>query len=525
MDLPVVVDSDDDEIVSHELEQMRSILEEAILETRSTPLENLPRLPRIPLSKRNRAVVRALNPMLVTYLEASRDLCETDSILFGAAVAVCRIIGAKLPMAGRATTQSSAIPAWRKRIEDRIAKARALIGRLTSFRSGNNRSRIVRTVRMAFAGTNISLSQPDITQKLTERIDDLKQKIAAWGKRIRRFTERSRRFNQNRLFQSDQKRLYKSLERPKVCGAGQGPDQADIIAFWRGLWSEPVNHSEGPWVEVVASQGASVTPMNPITITPEDVAEAVRRAPNWKSPGLDGLHHYWLKGFIVCHAVLARQFQEALDQKSLPSLFTTGITHLVPKDQDTTDPSKYRPITYLEEYAKIAGTQEKYNWIETTIKVQLQHINKIKPDPRNVLSTSTIKLLEQRNQLINTKDINDRRKHIAKISKDINESIRKDSKRRRMEIIEKHVIKTGGVKKANKELTNSKDWIAKIKNLSGEYSHHRKNILQIATSYYRKIYEHNIAQDEDDLEETSNVPNILMSETKAQGYTRFGIKT
>ncbi|CAG4951320.1 unnamed protein product [Parnassius apollo] len=45
MDLPVVVDSNDDEIVSHELEQMRSILEEAILETRSTPLENRPRLP------------------------------------------------------------------------------------------------------------------------------------------------------------------------------------------------------------------------------------------------------------------------------------------------------------------------------------------------------------------------------------------------------------------------------------------------------------------------------------------------
>ncbi|CAG5005896.1 unnamed protein product [Parnassius apollo] len=52
MDLPVVVDSKDDEIVSHELEQMRSILNEAILETRSTPLENRPRLPR-DLSKRN----------------------------------------------------------------------------------------------------------------------------------------------------------------------------------------------------------------------------------------------------------------------------------------------------------------------------------------------------------------------------------------------------------------------------------------------------------------------------------------
>ncbi|CAG5059701.1 unnamed protein product [Parnassius apollo] len=209
---PVVADSNDDGTVTQELEkeQMRSTLEEAIVETRSMPLENRPRLPRIALSKRNQAVVKALNPMLVTYLEASRDLCETNSILFGA-LAVCRIISAKLSTAGRATGQSSAIPAWRRRIEERIANAKALIGRLICFRSGNNRPRIVHTVRTAFAGTNVSLSQSDITQKLTERIDDLKQRFAAWGKWIRRYTERSTRFNRNRLFQINQKRLYGSF--------------------------------------------------------------------------------------------------------------------------------------------------------------------------------------------------------------------------------------------------------------------------------------------------------------------------
>ncbi|CAG5039369.1 unnamed protein product [Parnassius apollo] len=100
MDLPVLVDSDDDEMVSHELEQMRSILEEAILETLSMPFKNPLRLPRILLSKRNRAIVRALNPTLVTYLEASLDFYATDSILF-AALAICRIIGAKHTMTGR----------------------------------------------------------------------------------------------------------------------------------------------------------------------------------------------------------------------------------------------------------------------------------------------------------------------------------------------------------------------------------------------------------------------------------------
>ncbi|CAG4959263.1 unnamed protein product [Parnassius apollo] len=72
---PVLVDSNDDGTVAKELEleQMRSTLDEAILETCSTPLENRPRPPRIALSKRNQAIVRALNPMLVTNLEASRD--------------------------------------------------------------------------------------------------------------------------------------------------------------------------------------------------------------------------------------------------------------------------------------------------------------------------------------------------------------------------------------------------------------------------------------------------------------------
>ncbi|CAG4964969.1 unnamed protein product, partial [Parnassius apollo] len=225
---PVVADSNDDGTFAQELEieQMRSTLEEAIMKTRSTSLENRPRLSRISLSKRNRAVVRALNPMLVIYLEASRDLCDTDSILFDVALPVCRIIGAKV---SKATGQSSAIPAWRRRIEERITKARALIGGVICFRSGNNRPRIVRTVRMAFAGTNVSLSQPDIMQKLTERIDDLKQRIAARGKRIRRYTERSTRFNQNRLFQSDQKRLYESLERPVASGTGPTSNQADTV--------------------------------------------------------------------------------------------------------------------------------------------------------------------------------------------------------------------------------------------------------------------------------------------------------
>nr|XP_034831559.1 uncharacterized protein LOC117988518 [Maniola hyperantus] len=242
-DLPV--EEDTEGTVSLDIERMRGILEEAISEIRSAPLENRPRLSRLTLNVATRDVIEAINKMLPQHLESSTGLGDTASILFGAALAVHRFIGAKTPGPERAAAaRRSAEPAWKKRIERRITLARVLIGRLQSF-------------------------------------------------------------------------------------------------------SREVEHEEGPWIAAVEEACASIEPMNPVAISAEDVAGAVRRAPNWKSPGPDGLHHYWLKGFSVCHATLARQFQEALEQRALPSLFTTGITHLAPKSTDTTDPAKYRPITCL----------------------------------------------------------------------------------------------------------------------------------------------------------------------------------
>ncbi|CAH2084520.1 unnamed protein product [Euphydryas editha] len=305
------------------------------------------RLSRLPLNAATRVAIETANKLLPPYLDGSLGLDDTGSILFGAALAVHRFIGAKTREPGRTINKNSDVPAWKKRIERRISLARALIGRLQSFRSGNTRPRIVRSVRIAFNGLGVRLDQPDIAEKLTERIDGLKQRIAAWGRRIRRYSERVERFRQNRLFVSDQKRFYRKLENPTPCFTSPKPNTADLVAFWRNIWSREVEHEEGPWIAAIQEACAGIEPMNPIAISSENVADAVRRAPNWKSPGADGLHHYWLKGFSVCHATLARQYQEAIERRTLPNLFTTGITHLAPKSTNTADPTNYRPITCL----------------------------------------------------------------------------------------------------------------------------------------------------------------------------------
>ncbi|XP_059045798.1 uncharacterized protein LOC131841493 [Achroia grisella] len=296
-------EADADGTTSQDIEHMRSILEEAILEIRRTPLEERPKLPRIHPNVATRDAIEAANGLLPQYLEGSGDLGETSSILFGAALAVCRYTGAKMPRAGRNIQRDNAKPAWKRRIERRITQARVLIGRLLCFREGNTRPRIMRSVKKAFAGTGVRLFQPDFGQKLTERIDDLKQKVAAWGKRLRRYSERVERYQQNRLFTSDQRKFYRNLERPKLQPTGQRPETANFVAFWRQLWSEPVEHEEGAWMHGVEEACARITPMNVITITEEDVVAAICRAPNWKSPGIDGLQHYWLKAFSASHTL------------------------------------------------------------------------------------------------------------------------------------------------------------------------------------------------------------------------------
>ncbi|CAH2102281.1 unnamed protein product [Euphydryas editha] len=164
---------------------MRGILQEAISEIRSTPLEQRPRLSRLPVNAATRSAIEAANRLLPPYLVAAYCLGLDDkgSILFGAALAVHRLMGAKTQEPGRTTNNSIDVPAWKKRIECRIGLTRALIGGLQTIRSGNTRPRIVRSVRIAFNGLGVRLDQPDIAEKLTERARHLLAKYMVTGGR------------------------------------------------------------------------------------------------------------------------------------------------------------------------------------------------------------------------------------------------------------------------------------------------------------------------------------------------------
>lgn len=90
------------------------------------------------------------------------------------------------------------------------------------------------------------------------------------------------------------------------------------------------------------------------TISEQIFAGTVKRLSNWKHPGPDKLHNYWIKKFASLHPFLMRFMNEFIDHPEYaPSSFTQGITFLKPKVKNTIDPSQFRPITCLNGVYKV----------------------------------------------------------------------------------------------------------------------------------------------------------------------------
>ena len=54
----------------------------------------------------------------------------------------------------------------------------------------------------------------------------------------------------------------------------------------------------------------SVSPQEGFQITLDKVVKQLWRVKNWKVPGHDAIHGYWLKSFTSIHSRLAGQLQE-----------------------------------------------------------------------------------------------------------------------------------------------------------------------------------------------------------------------
>lgn len=144
-------------------------------------------------------------------------------------------------------------------------------------------------------------------------------------------------------------------------------------------------------------------------------------------------------------------------------------------------------VDKTSECNKIENIQEKYDLLEKTIQeisIKL-YTSKNKKDKIGVEARH---LIETRKTLLENKKQN--RREISYVSKEINEKIRIHRKQIRNRTIQYHIEKTGGIKKALKELKENTSWIPGIKKKStGKIENKRPEITEIATEFYSKLYD------------------------------------
>ncbi|XP_045450274.1 uncharacterized protein LOC123659044 [Melitaea cinxia] len=133
------------------------------------------------------------------------------------------------------------------------------------------------------------------------------------------------------------------------------------------------------------------------------------------------------------------------------------------------------------------STQEKYNRFLKQLKTETKKVNMIS---KTAISFKSKQLLQERKELIQQgKSTTIHRQKIAEISKKISEQLRKERKAKRLATFRKYLEKTGGIKKAIKEMNYKKDWIPNMKNKNNVKTSKRPEILGIATEYYKNLYQ------------------------------------
>ena len=290
----------------------------------------------------------------------TNNITETNALIYAGAKLVTELMGKKTEINNG--TQRRTIPPAKRRVMQQIDEMRKHLSWIEEIVKGKLKNKNSKeTLEKKY----------NLTEKGTAAVrEDLKQRIKAKSATIERFEARTKAYKQNRLFNTNQKRLYEEL-REGTPDESAIPEVEPTKRYWENIWSNPVIHRrKADWIQEVKNQERGRVKQQEINITTRKVKDQLRKVPNWKAPGPDSVQGYWLKNFRSLHERIAQQLQGCVIQKNVPEWMTTGKTALIQKDQEKgNEPSNYRPITCLPVMWKLLTgilSEELYTYLEET---------------------------------------------------------------------------------------------------------------------------------------------------------------
>ena len=266
-----------------------------------------------------------------------RNLSELKYVARASALLVCEKVGVKTDH-----TINKKEPFWKRRIEKDIAILRKDLSRIDDWFEG----------RWKNGSTKLKCEMKK-KYKIKAKgfntvIEGLKQCISGKALKLKHYKPRVKQYRQNRTFMNNEKALYEELD-GKMRQEQVMSDSEESIKFWSELWDNPVGHNRNAeWIMTVEKELECVTQQGNINMTKKDVSIHLRKISNWKAPGPDGLHGFWLKKLASLHQAIVKHLDDCIKTGNVPSWMVESRTVLIQKDaRDGNAVGNYRPIACL----------------------------------------------------------------------------------------------------------------------------------------------------------------------------------
>ena len=290
-------------------EEEKELLRKVLIEIRQNP-EKIP--PNLRYNDRKMVKAATMKVNKVIALIRTESITETNIVLRAAGNVVAEMVGHKTR-----NPKENRTPHWRRRILEKQKALRKDLGQLNRMKRNElqnegTKSKLERKYRIEEKG-------------IVAVHEEVQQRLVAIGAKLERYDNRTEQYRRNRLFESNQKKLFDELdgvERETVVS-----DAEESTRVWSNIWGKLVKREENPeWLRNVEEELTGLGVQDNIHIEATKLKKQVKKMPNWKSPGHDGVQGYWIKNLSNLHGNIALQLDRCLQENNVPSwMVTPGV--------------------------------------------------------------------------------------------------------------------------------------------------------------------------------------------------------
>ena len=190
--------------------------------------------------------------------------------------------------------------------------------------------------------------------KINELKDNLTEQIASYEKKIRISEKRIEFRRTNMRFEFNRSSLYRSID-GESSSISPEINHDETAEFWKNIWREE-SVSETPRGLIETLQPIQIT-SNLTEVRVKEIMEtSIKHISNWKAPGHDQVYNFFIKKITTLHPKLFQlTYQALLNPDLIDNELYNGVTYLLPKRDNATQPEELRPITCLPNIYKLVS--------------------------------------------------------------------------------------------------------------------------------------------------------------------------